>query len=72
MKTAMKHIHQAFGFLSQMTVNDGNVDLLALARQELRVAYGQLEGLVKEGEEKAEKTEEVKEDVGNPAEDAEQ
>lgn len=54
MKEVMRTIDQAHGLLSQMLVNGENVDLLAGARQALRVAYGQLEVMVKEAEKKAE------------------
>lgn len=54
MKNALKNIDQAYGLLSQMVVNGDNVDILAGARQALRVAYGQLEVMVKEAEKKAE------------------
>ena len=48
MKEVMKNLDQAFGLLSQMAVNGDNVDLLASARMALRMAYGQLEAIVKE------------------------
>lgn len=54
MKEVMRTIDQAHGLLSQMLVNGENVDILAGARQSLRVAYGQLEVMVKEAEKKAE------------------
>ena len=54
MKEVMRTIDQAHGLLSQMLVNGENVDILAGARQALRVAYGQLEVMAKEAEKKAE------------------
>lgn len=78
MKDALKNIDQAYGFLSQMVVNGDNVDLLAGARQALRVAYTQLEVAIKKADEKDDENDENDEEVtadGNsdrhPAEDAE-
>lgn len=75
MKDALKNIDQAYGLLSQLVVNGDNVDILAGARQALRVAYSQLEVAIKAADEKDdEKGEEVTAD-GNDhrqtAEDAE-
>ena len=81
MKEVMRTIDQAHGLLSQMLVNGENVDILAGARQALRVAYGQLEVMVKEAEKKAEendkndendeKAEEVKADGNDDRQTAE-
>lgn len=78
MKEVMRTIDQAHGLLSQMLVNGENVDLLAGARQALRVAYGRLEVMVKEAEKKAEendkndeKAEEVKMDGNDDRQTAE-
>lgn len=63
MKEVMRTIDQAHGLLSQMLVNGENVDLLAGARQALRVAYGQLEVMAKEADEKADENDEKAEEV---------
>lgn len=39
MKEAMEHLDHAFAFLSKIPVSGEAVDLLAMARQELRSAY---------------------------------
>lgn len=71
MKDALKNIDQAYGLLSQLVVNGDNVDLLAGARQALRVAYTQLEAMAKESDEKAEEVTEDGNDHRQTAEDAE-
>lgn len=70
MKNALKNIDQAYGLLSQMVVNGDNVDLLAGARQALRVAYGQLEFMAKEADVKAEEVTADGNDDRQTAEDA--
>ena len=70
MKNALKNIDQAYGLLSQMVVNGDNVDLLAGARQALRVAYGQLEFMAKEADEKAKEVTADGNDDRQTAEDA--
>lgn len=78
MKDALKNIDQAYGLLSQLVVNGDNVDILAGARQTLRVAYSQLEVAIKAADEKDDENDEKGEEVtadGNDnrqaAEDAE-
>lgn len=63
MKDALKNIDQAYGLLSQLVVNGDNVDILAGARQALRVAYTQLEAAMKEEEDRT--LEEKEEREGN-------
>ena len=38
-RRAIKHMEEAFKYLNSITVSGANVDILALARQELRKAY---------------------------------
>lgn len=38
-KNSIKHMEEAFKYLNNITVSGSNVDILALARQELRKAY---------------------------------
>lgn len=42
MKEIKKHLDNAFGFLSRIPVTGDSVDMLALARQELREVYQML------------------------------
>lgn len=51
-RRAIKHMEDAFRYLNNITVSGGNVDVLALARQELRKAYKE----AKECEEPKEET----------------
>lgn len=38
-RRAIKHMEEAFKYLNNIPVSGANVDILALARQELRKAY---------------------------------
>lgn len=38
-RRSIKHMEEAFKYLNSITVSGANVDILALARQELRKAY---------------------------------
>lgn len=51
-RQAIKHMEEAFKYLDSITVSGANVDILALARQELRKAYKE----AKECEEPKEET----------------
>ena len=41
-RRSIKHMEDAFRYLNNITVSGGNVDVLALARQELRKAYQEI------------------------------
>lgn len=41
-RRAIKHMEEAFKYLNNIPVSGANVDILALARQELRKAYQEI------------------------------
>ena len=54
MKDIMKKIERAYNYLNKISVRGDFVEIMALARQELREAYAMMEAKEKEQEKKEE------------------